>query len=135
MKSYLSVLAISALLLSGCSSESKASPFLKQICSDWNTSDYASLSINDRENLTTNFSSQVTSAVAVDATAAADFQVAINIMKNVVVLENQAAEFAAKGFVDNSEFWTNQSSQKSKQAREEIAKVLEKFTQVCRSYE
>ena len=85
--------------------------------------------------MTTNFSSQVTSAVAVDATAAADFQVAINIMKNVVVLENQAAEFAAKGFVDNSEFWTNQSSQKSKQAREEIAKVLEKFTQVCRSYE
>jgi hypothetical protein len=133
MNKHLTVLAISALLLSGCGSESKASPFLKQICSDWNTSNYASSSINDRENLTTNFSSQVTSAVAVDATAAADFQVAINIMKNVVVLENQASEFSAKGFVENSEFWKNQSSQKAKQARDEITKVVVKFTQVCKS--
>ena len=132
MNKHLTVLAISALLLSGCGSESKASPFLKQICSDWNTSNYASSSINDRENLTTNFSSQVTSAVAVDATAAADFQVAINIMKNVVVLENQASEFSAKGFVENSEFWKNQSSQKAKQARDEITKVVVKFTQVCK---
>ena len=133
MNKYLTVIAISALLLSGCGSESKASPFLKQICSDWNTSNYASSSINDRENLTTNFSSQVTSAVAVDATAAADFQVAINIMKNVVVLENQASEFSAKGFVENSEFWKIQSSQKAKQARDEITKVVVKFTQVCKS--
>ena len=135
MKSHLSVLVISALLLSGCSSESKASPFLKQICSDWNASDYASSSINDRENLTANFSSQVTSAVALDATSAADFQVAVNLMQNVVALENQQAEFAAKGFVENSEFWKNQSSQKSKQANDEITKVVEKFTQVCKSYE
>lgn len=127
-----SLLLILVVSISGCGSESKASPFLKQICADWNTSDYASLSINDRENLTANFASQVTSAVTVDATAAADFQVAVNLMQNVVVLENEKAEYAAKGYVENSEFWKNQSSQKSLQANAEITKVVEKFGEVCK---
>lgn len=128
-----SALAIS-LLLAGCSSESKAAPYLKQICADWQTAGYTSGSIQTRENLSSKFSAQVSSAVALDPAAAAEFQVAVNLMKNVSVLENQQAEYSARAFVEGSQYWSDLASSRASEARSEQTKVVEKFIEICKNY-
>ena len=126
---------ISTALLASCSSESKAAPYLKQICADWKTSGYTSGSIVTRENLSSKFSSQVMSAVALDPEASAEFQIAVNLMKNVSLLENQAAEYSAKAFVDGSQYWRDLASTRSSEASTEEANVVSKFIEICKEYQ
>jgi hypothetical protein len=126
---------ISTALLASCSSESKAAPYLKQICSDWKTSGYTSGSIVTRENLASKFSSQVIAAVALDPEASAEFQIAVNLMKNVSLLENQEAEYSAKGFVEGSQYWRDLASARASEASAEEAKVVSKFIDICKEYQ
>jgi hypothetical protein len=130
----LSVLIIPIFLLTGCSTESKAAPYLKQICTDWQSGGYSSGSIETRNNLTNNFSSQISTAVSVDPTASAEFQVAINLMKNVVVIEEQYAEYSAQGFVNDSQYFRDLAVTRLGQAMAEKAKVTSKFVEICKEY-
>ena len=132
--SRLALAIATGLILVSCSSESKTAPYLKQICNDWQTAGYSSGSIETRENLTNKFSAQVTSAVALDPEAAADFQVAINLMKNVTVLENQEAEYSARAFFEGSQYWKDLAASRASEARSEKAKVVEQFIQICKKF-
>ena len=130
----LSVMMIPILLSAGCSTGSKAAPYLKQICADWQSSGYSSGSIETRENLTNNFSSQISTAVSVDPTASAEFQVAINLMKNVVVIEEQYAEYSAEGIVNDSQYFRDLAITRLGEAMDEKAKVASKFVEICKEY-
>jgi len=130
----LSVLIIPIMLVAGCSAESKAAPYLMQICADWQSGGYSSGSIETRENLTKNFSSQISTAVSLDPAASAEFQVAINLMKNVVVIESQYVEYSARGFVDNSQYFRDLAVTRLGEAMIEKAKVTSKFVEICKEY-
>ena len=118
--------------------QSKAAPYFSQLCADWKSSGYVAGSINSREALVANFSTQVASAVALDPEAAAPFQIAVNLMKNVTNLENQEAELAGNAFAaaldGNSElekFWNEKSSAVAAQADAEKQKVVAKMNEAC----
>ena len=130
----LSVLIIPIMLVVGCSAESKAAPYLMQICTDWQSGGYSSGSIETRENLTNNFSSQISTAVSLDPAASAEFQVAINLMKNVVVIESQYAEYSARGFVDDSQYFRDLAVTRLGEAMIEKTKVTSKFVEICKEY-
>jgi hypothetical protein len=84
--------------------------------------------------LTNNFSSQISTAVSLDPAASAEFQVAINLMKNVVVIENQYAEYSARGFVDDSQYFRDLAVTRLGEAMIEKAKVTSKFVEICKEY-
>lgn len=143
MKSILGLSLALVLALSGCSSESKAAPYLKQICADWKTTNYSGGSIESRENITTKVSSQVSSAVALDPEASAGFQIVVNLMKNVAVLEGQEAEYSGKAFyarlveknLNQAAYWDAKASERSKEASTEKVNILKKFSELCEAYQ
>jgi hypothetical protein len=131
------------LTLSGCSAESKAAPFLRQICSDWSTKDfYLSNSVALR-NMTSNFSLQVDAAVALDPEASAEFQVGVNLLKNLVVLDRQIAEYYAESWyakVYEKNFLLSESAERAADAlslrfEAENVKVIANFAEICKDYE
>ncbi len=126
---------VAGSLLTGCGSESKAAPYLTQICADWQSSNYNSGSIETRDNLTSKFSSQISTAISLDPSAAAEFQVAINLMKNVSVLENQEAEYSARGFIDGLQYFKDLAATRGEEANAEKEKVIAKFNEICGEYE
>jgi hypothetical protein len=131
----LSVLIVPIILLTSCSTDSKAAPYLKQICTDWQFgAGYSSGSIETRDNLTNNFSSQISRAVSADPTASAEFQVAINLMKNVAVIEKQFSEYMAQFLVNGSQFYRDLAEKRFNEATAEKAKVRSKFLEICKEY-
>jgi hypothetical protein len=73
--------------------------------------------------------------VALDPEASAEFQIAVNLMKNVSLLENQEAEYSAKGFVEGSQYWRDLASARASEASAEEAKVVSKFIDICKEYQ
>jgi hypothetical protein len=123
-----------SLVLTSCSSASKAEPYFIQICADWRTGNYLGSSIESGENLTKKLKSQVDAAISLDPEASAEFLIAVNMMQNVVSIQNQEAEYAAKGFFENSTYFKELSAKRAEEARAEKQKVFEKFAVICEGY-
>lgn len=122
------------LILSSCSSSSKAAPVLTQICNDWNKSEYKNASIDSHKELSAKLKPQIENALELDKITASEFEVALTLMEDVDGWEKLQVDYLSKYFTYSRSLYLEMAIGIGKSKIKEIEKVVDKFAEVCEIY-